>query len=500
MESGNRGPGIGRAPRVHGRARGARRANLAGACGQVWATFGAPGSVLLTLFLKEWLHAEKWQIGLVMTMTFLGPCFEPPGAWLAERLGRRRPLFLATHLINRLLFFFLALLPLAGSSPECRSLGIAVVFAVVGISRVVAHLGAPAWWSWMADLVPERRRSRFFACRTQAAGVMTAASFVVGMALLQTCGGMANPTLVSALFIVGAGFGTLDILLYFRVPEPPMLQMSRTQGFQDFVGSFRRPFRDQTFRRLLWGMGLWSFSANLVMPFLPVYQRGELVGDEMVGLGVSWFFLAVLNVTGSTAGFLTCRRWCALSERYGPRFLMVVGSGYLFVNLAYLFVHPEGMLAALVPVALVSGGLNAAWTVGTHQLLLQVAPREKRSFFISAYNFTNGWMMAAGPLLGGILADGLPILSWQLPSGMWCCYFHVLLVMAFVGGVGALFLLRAVPTPAPRWLEERPPVSRVLVLRLSLARFGLGGRSRILDNPPAPANIPAGAKGGPCDG
>lgn len=500
MDSGTPGPGAGRAPRVRGRACGARRANLAGAFGQVWATFGAPGSVLLTLFLKEWLHAEKWQIGLVMTMTFLGPCFEPPGAWLAERLGRRRPLFLATHLFNRLIFFALALLPLLGSSKEHRSFGIGVVFAVVGCSRVIAHLGAPAWWSWMADLVPERRRSRFFSCRTQAAGVMTALSFIVGMALLQTCGGMTNPVLISSLFCLGAVFGTFDILLYFRVPEPPLLQSAPTLGIKDFVGTFCRPYQDPTFRRLLCGMGLWSFSANLVMPFLPVYQRGELVGDELIGLGVSWFFLAVLNVTGSTAGFLTCRRWCALSERHGPRFLMVIGSGYLFVNLAYLLVHPEGMLGALVPVALVSGALNAAWTVGTHQLLLKVAPREKRSFFISAYNFTNGWMMAAGPLLGGLLADSLPILSVQLPSGMWCCYFHVLLVFAFVGGLGALTLLRGVPVAAPRGAPEPTLVPRVIAVRFRLVRRAWRRKAQVLDKLPGAANIAAGILGGQRDG
>ncbi|HEV8059174.1 MAG TPA: hypothetical protein VGP68_04855 [Gemmataceae bacterium] len=69
------------------RARGARRANLASALGTIWSTYGAPGSLFLTLFMKEGLHAKKWQIGLLMTVTFLGPIWEPAGAFLAERLG-----------------------------------------------------------------------------------------------------------------------------------------------------------------------------------------------------------------------------------------------------------------------------------------------------------------------------------------------------------------------------------------------------------------------------
>src|SRR5580693_3329692 len=93
------------------RARGARRANLASALGTIWSTWGAPGSIFLTLFMKEGLHAQKWQVGLLMTVTFLGPMWEPAGAYLAERLGKRRPLFLVTYLLSRMGFFFLAAIP-----------------------------------------------------------------------------------------------------------------------------------------------------------------------------------------------------------------------------------------------------------------------------------------------------------------------------------------------------------------------------------------------------
>jgi MFS family permease len=448
-------------------ASGAARANLAGALGTVWACFGAPGSVLLTLFLKEWLHAAKWQIGLVLTMTYLGPTFEPPGAYLVERFGCRRALFLVTFLLNRVAFFALAAVPLLGPPEACRDLGIGVVLVVVGATRVVAHLGTPAWWSWMADLVPEHRRCQFFGCRNQASNAGTAVSLLVGMALLQTCGGMSNHGLISALFAVGAFFGTLDILLYFRVPEPPMRSRATGQGLGGFVRSFAAPFRKADFRRLILGMGLWSFSSNLVLPFLPVYQRGEVLAGHHLGLDVSWLGLALLTVVGSLAGMLTSRRWAAWIDRLGPRWLLLCGSGSLFVNLAYLVVRPERGLLWLMPVSFLGGALTAAWTVSAQQLLLGIAPRENRSFYVSAYNFTNGWLMAGGPLLGGLLADRLPVLGWQLPGGLPCCYFHALLLLAVVGGMGALTILAGVPaTPAPGRRALPPKRDRVLWARV----------------------------------
>src|SRR5712691_5533257 len=113
------------------RARGARRANLASALGTIWSTYGAPGSLFLTLFMKEGLHAQKWQIGLLMTVTFLGPIWEPAGAFLAERLGKRRPLFLVTFLLSRLGFFFLAVIPLLASRGMARQRGIVLVLLIV---------------------------------------------------------------------------------------------------------------------------------------------------------------------------------------------------------------------------------------------------------------------------------------------------------------------------------------------------------------------------------
>jgi MFS family permease len=451
----------------------------------VLGAYGSPGGLLLTLFLLEGLRAAKWQIGLVLTMTYLGPTFEPLGAYLAERLGRRRPLFLAGFLLNRLPFFVLGVVPLLG--PARRVLGTAVVLAVVAVTRVGAALGTPVWWGWVADLVPERSRARFFGCRAQWAGAVTAASLVIGLTLLETCGGLANRWLVGGLFTAGATFGTLDILLYLGVPEPPRGSGGPAPG-GDFphalVEHLREPFATPSFRRLILGMGLWSFSANLVVPFVPVYQRGECLGGQRLGLGISFLALAGLNVLASLATMVTARRWGDWGQRLGPRRLLLVGSGYLFINLAYCLVGP-GSLPLLVPIGLAGGALAGAWTVVTNQLLLATAPRENRGYFVSAYNLTNGWLMAGGPLLGGLLADRLPLLGGGLPGGLPWCYFHLLVLLACAGGAAALVVLaggtagrRAAPS-APAPAGQRVVFARV---RLEAGRLTVRQAGGITDS------------------
>jgi Na+/melibiose symporter-like transporter len=455
------------------RARGARRANVASALGTIWSTYGAPGSLFLTLFLKEGLHAQKWQIGLLMTVTFLGPIWEPAGAFLAERLGKRRPLFLVTFLLSRMGFFFLAAIPLLASRGMAPQRGIVLVLLVVAITRFFNHLGNPSWWSWMADLVHERRRGRFFGCRTQASSAVAAGCVLLGLTAVEFSGGMSNGRLLSSLFFLGAVFGVTDICLYFRIPEPPLARRKGTQGFGTFLASATEPIRNREFRRLLLGMGLWSFSVNLVLPFLPLYQRGETLAGHQLGLGVTWIFLACMNVLANIAGVLSSRRWARWTDRLGAERVLLLGSGYLFVNLAYVVIQPAWHVFALLPLAFVTGTLSAAWTVSNQQHLLRSAPRENRSFYISAHNFTNGLLMAAGPLIGGLLADRAPFMNWTWPGGLPCCYFHILLFLATIGGCGALLILLSGSADAESASEQvETPPNKILQGRFVLALPG----------------------------
>lgn len=439
------------------RARGAARANLAASFGMVLVSYGAPGSVLLTLFLQDWLHADKWHIGLVMTMAFLGPVLEPLGAHLVEHVGRRRLVFMTGFLLNRLPFALFALVPFLGCAQEHRGRCIALMLAVVAFTRIPCHLGNPAWWSWMGDLVPESRRGRFFGLRSQATSAVAALSFVTAMALLHLLGGMQNRALVSALFGFGALCGVIDILLYRHVPEPSMARETRPESWlptRSFLRGILEPFRLPEYRSLILGMGLWSFSANLVLPFLPVYQFGERLRGVQLGLGLSWKTLAALNVAGSLAAMVSSRWWARWADRCGPRRLLTLGSGYLFVNLFYLFIGPGRYANMLIAVAAASGALNAAWTVSANQLVLGMAPRRNRSFFVAAYNATNGLLMAGGPILGGLLADCLPLTRYRLPCGLPVCYFHVLLMLAMAGGAVALSMLLRSPAFRGRALVQ----------------------------------------------
>lgn len=429
-------------------ARGAALANVGGALGNVWATYGAPNSLLLLLFVSEWLHGEKWHVGLILALTNLGPTLEPAGAWLMERLGRRKPLFLATHLSQRIPFLMLALIPLLTPTPANLRLGLALIFIVVAVTRIAGHLGSAAWWSWMGDLVPAERRSRWLGCRFQCASGVMAVSFLAASQLLHHCGGMNNTPLVSGLFAVGAVFGIADILLYCWVPEAPMRTRRPCRNLRDFFRRAGQPYSQPAFRRFLLSLGLWLFGVNLVVPFVPLYLKGDWVGGKYVGLGVSWTYLAAFQVLAQVGTMLSSRWWGRCCPRLGSRALLFVGAGHLFAQLTLLLVGQHHYQTGLLAASLLSGVLLGAWQVGSQQMLFDLAPRKNRGFYTAAYNMTNGWGIAAGSFLGGILADRLGATKWILPTGLPFAYLHVLLVIGVALGMVALLLLTRVSVTA----------------------------------------------------
>ena len=365
-------------------------------------------------------------------------------------------------------FFFLAAIPLLASRGMAPQRGIVLVLLVVAVTRFFNHLGNPSWWSWMADLVHERRRGQFFGCRTQASSAVAAGCVLVGLSAVELSGGMSNGWLLSSLFFLGAVFGVTDICLYFRIPEPPLAKKNEVKCLRSFLRSATEPMH-RSFRRCCWN-GPVVVQRNLVLPFLPLYQRGETLAGHELGLGVTWIFLACMNVIANIAGVLSSRIWPRWIDRLGPQRILLLGSGYLFINLFYLLIQPAWHVFALLPLAFVTGTLSAAWTVSNQQHLLHSAPKENRSFYISAHNFTNGLLMAAGPLIGGLLADWAPVFNWSWPGGLPCCYFHILLFLASVGGCCALVILmsRSAETePVPCTPEAAAP--RILQARFVLA-------------------------------
>src|SRR5690606_33477302 len=125
-------------------------------------------------------RASAAQVALLSTLpALLGSLGQLAGAWTARRLNRRRPVIVAGATLQGLTLLPILLVPWLLPGDLVPALLVLYTLYFAG-----AAFAAPPWTSLMGDIVPERRRGRFFGHRTRRTTVVTFAALVVaGMVL-----------------------------------------------------------------------------------------------------------------------------------------------------------------------------------------------------------------------------------------------------------------------------------------------------------------------------
>ena len=97
--------------------------------------------------------------------------------------------------------------------------------------------------------------------------------------------------------------------------------------------------------------------------------------------------------------------------------------------------------------------------IGQFNLMIKMVPPENKAHYISVYfSFTN-MLIAAGPLLGGVILHALPADAGNL-FGQSLTSYHVLIVGSLALGLLSLHLLQTVREPASRPVRELVQVMR----------------------------------------
>lgn len=303
--------------------------------GSVWVTAisGAP----LTLFARK-LGSSEFQLGILTALPFLAQLVSMPASVLIERTAQRKRIFLISLYAQRLLWFVIASVPILISGAGSTSLGAAT--AVFLVLMFLMHsgqaVGGPAWVSWMADVVPDRVRGRYFTRRRQL-GILSAipTALVVGWMLDRVGGGQGETqrTLYwcAVIFCAAAVFGIADIAAFHLVREPKREPAQQA----DVWGLFREPVRDRQFMVFAGFVGTMMFAVSFMGQFVTLYMIERL---KITATAVQMMLLAAPML----AQFLTLHLWGNAVDRMGKRpVLAIAGLGLVPVGVGWIFVSPE---------------------------------------------------------------------------------------------------------------------------------------------------------------
>jgi MFS family permease len=326
--------------------------------------------------------------GLVSIAAYL------PGAWLASRLRTRKTFILATSYgPARFMLVLLALLPfMLPASPALVALIIVVNAAMI----FLGSLGNAPWTSFVADLVPQRYRGRFFSSRMVGIGCAAmVGSPLAGAVIRAANGGRADAVQGFQISLAAAAaMGLVSMLLFLRIPEPPGRSRTRKRGAPRAPLSLpplakgNARYYGFTLSSLLWGV-----AHTIAAPFVNVFVVTDLGGDAAsVGITLGCFALSVL------AGQFVFGRPV---DRHGSRAVMIL-SGLVIPFLAGLWSLARTPLHGYL-ISLAIGLLYAGYNLGNFNLLLEMSPHEHRESAIALFQTVMAAGAVVGPLIGGAI-------------------------------------------------------------------------------------------------
>ncbi|HTL30783.1 MAG TPA: MFS transporter, partial [Tepidisphaeraceae bacterium] len=339
--------------------------------GSVWATAvsGAP----LTLFAHG-LKASEFQFGLLSALPFIASLISMPASVLTERTGARKRIFFYGSYLNRVLWLPIALLPMwmiyrfgIASAPQAMSAFLIMLFFM----HAGGNAGGPAWTSWMADIVPERSRGKYFS-RRRCWGILSAipAALLVGWLLDRAAGasggpgapGLAVMKWCAIVFMSAAVFGITDIFLFNFVPDVP----KAPQRDASLLHIFSQPMRDPQF---LWFAGFVAtlvFAVSFMGQFVTLFMIDKLkITNTQTQM--------MLLVAPMLAQLVVLPVWGAAADRMGKKPVLAIASlGLVPVGLGWCLVSPSQIWLGYVLSAL-GAALWAGVEVANLNLVLEMA-------------------------------------------------------------------------------------------------------------------------------
>ncbi len=370
--------------------------------GSVWSS--AMAGTPLTLYAKK-LGASQFQFGLLAALPFIASLLSLPASLLIEATGQRKRIFLLGLYLQRFLWFIIAAAPLwimnKGGFAHAR-LAMTVFLWLMFMMYAGNAIGGPAWVTWMADLVPERIRGKYFSRRRQF-GMITAvpAAWFVGW-LLDTQAG-SDPYSIcrwcAGIFIIAAVFGVLDIHMFQYVPEIP----KRPQKGKDLLCALRQPLQD---RRFLWFAGFVGtlfFAMSFMGQFVTLYVMDQA---SKSGTHMNRTAQMMLIVTPYLAQLLFMGLWGHTADRMGKKPLLVVAAlGLVPIGFGWTLLT-EGTVWVGYILSALGAALWAAVEIANFNIVCEMSetPENGSPGGGSAYVAINSVIINIAGCLGGLSA------------------------------------------------------------------------------------------------
>lgn len=427
-----------------------------GACANIFVTL--TGGAFLT-GLALYLGANDFAIGLLAAIPYLAQMAQIVSAYLADRTGRRKVLSVWGSIAGRQIWWLA--LPLVFLTGTWRTAGL---LGIVTFASLAIMISTPAWMAWMADLVPDKIRGRYFGLRS---AVLSCAAIVATLA-----GGIALDYFRSHqrenlgfawLIVVACLFAALAAVLLSRIPDRPPGTIKMAVNWAHFL----EPLKNRNFQHLLKVSFVWNLAVGICAAFFAAHM--------LINLRMSFTLVSIYNSAPAVVAIALNRPWGAIIDRFGSRPVLVFcGLALAAIPFIWLIPRPD-FLWPLAFEAVYSGALWTGFNLAMFNIPIANSPREGRTMYLAMFAVISGIAFFMASLAGGALAQTWSQFHWPVGKQTFVNY-HILFVISGIFRFLAALLIRQFHEPEERGLPTMLQFMGGAFLRLiSFGRLQLPG-------------------------
>ena len=414
--------------------------------GIAYSVMAGAGETYFSAF-AIFFKATTTQIGLLASLPpLVSSLAQLFSAWLGHKQLSRKQIILSGAVMQAFLWLPLMLLP-----AMFREAAVAIIIGCIVLYHAAGSVVAPQWSSLMGDLVPEKRRGRYFALRTRYTSVATFLALITaGLVLhffqkyeLALYGFM-------GIFSLAALARWVSVYHLAAMVEPqhatPALQLL-------FKEHWWLHIKQSSFLRFSVFFALMQWAVAIGSPFFAVYMLRDL--------HFSYVEFMSISAASVLMQFLTLNGWGRVSDVFGNRLILAVtGFAIPVIPVMWLF---SSNLWYLLGVQLLSGLMWAGFSLSAGNYLYDLIPPRRRVTFLSFHNVFTNLGTFFGALLGGYLGAVMPTI---LTLGGHSMHWHSVLLSVFLISSAARLLVALVFVPGLKEVRTvRPMTATQLIFR-----------------------------------
>lgn len=267
-----------------------------------------------------------------------------------------------------------------------------ILFAIFSVYIILANVGAPAWFSWMGDIVDKNKRGQWFSQRNLITGFVSIILAIAASFFLDAFKSR-NITLFGFIILFFLAFlARIESWRILKKQYEPKIKIKKGDYFSFW--SFVKKAPQTNFGKFTIFRAVLSFAGSISAPLLAVYLLRNL------GFGYKTYMIVIM--AGTVFSLIVLELWGKIADRYGNYFVLkITAIPIAFIPVLWIL-SPSPIYLLTVP-SIIGGVAWAGFGLSSGNFIYDNVRQQKRGLAISYYNMLNGIGTFFGAGLSAIL-------------------------------------------------------------------------------------------------